>query len=58
MAESVPHFVELGWSEAKCGGVQVWPDGGVDIPHDGPTRIVIHSMIPRPPTLARPGVAE
>ena len=51
MAESVPHFIELGWSEAKCGGVQVRPDG-VDSPHDGPTPIVIHSMIPRPPTLA------
>jgi hypothetical protein len=58
MAESVLHFIELGWSEAKCGGVQVRPDGGLDIPHDGPTPIVIHSMIPRPPTLARPGVAE
>jgi hypothetical protein len=58
MAESVLHFIELGWSEAKCGGVQVRPDGGLDIPHDGPTPIVIHSMIPRPPALARPGVAE
>lgn len=34
MAESVLHFIELGWSEAKCGGVQVRPDGGLDIPHD------------------------
>jgi hypothetical protein len=58
MAESVLHFIELGWSEAKCGGVQVRPDGGENIPHDGPTPSVIHSMIPRPPTLARPGVAE
>jgi len=36
MAESVPHVIELGWSEAKCGWVQVRPDGGVDIAHDGP----------------------
>jgi hypothetical protein len=34
------------------------PDGGVDIPHDGPTPSVIHSMIARAPTLARPEVAE
>jgi hypothetical protein len=58
MAESVPHVIKLGWSEAKCGGVQVRPDGGVNIRHDRPTPSVIHSMIPRPPTLARPGVAE
>ena len=48
MAESVPHFVELGWSEAKR-GVQVRTDGSVDLPQDGPAVVVIKSMIPRPP---------
>ena len=54
MAGSVPHYVEFGWSDAKRGGVTtVRTDGSMDIAHDGPTPIVIQSMIPRPPpTLA------
>ena len=49
MAGSVPHFVELGWSEAKRTAVQVRSDGSVDVPHDGPTPIIINTLIPRPP---------
>jgi hypothetical protein len=50
MAGSVAHYVELGWSEAKRGGVtRVQTDGSMDITHDGPTPIIIQSLIPRPP---------
>jgi hypothetical protein len=48
MAGSVPHFVELGWSEARRGPT-IHTDGSVELAHDGPIPIVINSLVPRPP---------
>jgi AcrR family transcriptional regulator len=51
MAGSVPHFVALGWSEAKPAYFPAGHNRSVDVSReDGPATIVIRSLVPRPPS--------